>query len=338
MSFSVDTTLSGIHSRSEQTVKVSRDFDRGRTTKEELELSFKKDATDLVKLQIDSGFTRISDGQIKWQDFLRPFSESIGGLRIGADLSRWFDTNSFYRKPWVVGALKTPSKPFIESYTVEQALKLVKPKGGARKKISILGPYSFASLVANERDRRSRLDLVEEFGKALKKIISALAKAGFGSVQINEPALVYRYGESALTNKKHLKAFLSSFSENFSKPPLELYLHTYFGDCSKILKDLLELEGVSALGIDFTQTALDDVESARFGEKALGCGCVDGRNSLVESPDWISKFCLEAVRTLKPSGLVILPSSELKYLPRACADEKIGAMGQASQIVRKKVN
>jgi 5-methyltetrahydropteroyltriglutamate--homocysteine methyltransferase len=336
MSFSVEATLSGIHSRSEQTVKVSRDFDRGRTTKQELEQAFRSDATDLVKLQIDSGFTRISDGQIRWQDFLRPFSESLGGIKIGADLSRWFDTNSFYRKPALVGALKVPTKPFLDNYEIKQALGLVKARNGKRK-ISIPGPYTLASLVADERGR-SRTELVGEFGRVLKKIVSGLAKAGFGSVQINEPALVYRYGESALTNKKHLKVFVSSFSDNFSRPPIELYLHTYFGDCSKILSELLDLEGVSALGIDFTQTALDDIESVRFGEKALACGCVDGRNSLIESPEWISDFCLEAVRTLRPRGLVILPSSELKYLPRPYADEKIKAIGSAVEIVRKKGN
>jgi methionine synthase II (cobalamin-independent) len=41
---------------------------------------------------------------------------------------------------------------------------------------------------------------------------------------------------------------------------------------------------------------------------------------------------------LKPSGLVILPSCELKDLPRTCADEKIKAIGRAAEIVRKKVN
>ena len=73
-----------------------------------------------------------------------------------------------------------------------------------------------------------------EFAKILKRIIRGLPELGFSAVQINEPSLVYRYGESALTSKKELNSFISAYEENFSKPPIEVYLHTYFGDCSKI--------------------------------------------------------------------------------------------------------
>ncbi len=335
MTFNVDTTITGIHSRSEATVKISRAFDRGRSTKTELDRSFRLDATNLVKLQIESGLTRISDGQIKWQDFIRPFSESLIGLKSGADLYRWYDTNSFYRKPSVIDAIGVPNRPFLASYEVLESLKKVNPRL-AKKKISLPGPYTLASLVALNQ-KISTLELIEEFAKGLSKIIQILPSIGFQSVQINEPSLVYRYGESALTNKEHFKAFLNAFSLHLAKLPLEMYLHTQFGDCSGILKDLLSLEGVTCIGIDFTQTSLSDIEACEFGEKSLGCGCVDGRNSLVESPDWISKFCIEATKSLKPNGLVILPSCELKYLPRVYADEKIRAIGKASTIVRRKL-
>ena len=180
--------------------------------------------------------------------------------------------------------------------------------------------------------------MIEDFAKVIKKLLKNLVNLGYESVQVNEPSLVYRYGTSALTSKKELKSFISAFEDNFRSPPLQLSLHTYFGDSSQILNKLLDLEGVSEIGIDFTQTSLDSIEGSKFDEKVLACGCVDGRNSLVESPEWISDFCLDAVKTLKPSGLVILPSSELKYLPRNVADEKIKAIGKAATIVSKKLN
>lgn len=337
MTFSVDSTLVGIHSRSEETVKVSRDYDRGRTSKEVLDSTLEADARNLVNLELKAGITRISDGQIKWQDFLRPFSESISGLKSGADLSRWFDTNSFYRKPSVVKKISAPKDAsFLLNYVVQSSIDNVDQDASIKKKLSIPGPYTLASLVADEH-YNSKEELISEFAKVLRKIVNGLPKIGFESVQINEPSLVYRYGESGLTSRKQLKAFLAAFSENFSRPPVEIHLYTYFGDCSKILGDLLDLDGVTSLGVDFTQTSLDSIEKFRFGSKALGCGCVDGRNSLIESPDWIAKFTLEAIRTLKPSGVVVLPSSELKYLPRTYADEKIRSIGEACGIVRAKV-
>ncbi|MHB8566669.1 MAG: hypothetical protein ACYC7D_08365 [Nitrososphaerales archaeon] len=335
--FRVDSTLTGIHSRSEDTVKVSRDYDRGRTGEMNLARTFEKDSRDLVALQISSGITLVSDGQIKWQDFIRPFSESLKGLESGADLSRWFDTNSFYRKPTVIGELKTPGKKGfpIEKYEIASAFPSKKRR---EKKISIPGPYTLASLV-DDKYYGSRTELTSAFAKILSKIINDLATKGFKTIQINEPALVYRYGVSALTNKEYLKGFLNAFERHLSKAPSEIILHTYFGDCTKILKNLIELEGPTAIGIDFTQTSLSDIEKIKFGDKkALACGCVDGRNSLLEPSEWITKYCEEAVRTLKPGGLIVLPSSELKYLPRKYADQKIRAIGEATSALNKRLN
>jgi 5-methyltetrahydropteroyltriglutamate--homocysteine methyltransferase len=337
MAFNVDSTLTGIHSRSERTVRATRDFDRGRTSKDILDAAFESDSSDLVNLEIVSGITRISDGQLMWQDFIRPFSESIQGLRRGADLSRWYDTNSFYRKPSVVGKLSMPKDAtFLGTYENLSALKLVKSDKLTKRKLSLPGPYTLASLVSDEF-YDSKTELVNQFAKILKKILPALKELGFGAVQINEPSLVYRYGESALKSKKELKSFISAYEDNLSNPPVEITLQTYFGDCSKILKDLLRLDGITALGIDFTQTSLDTIEKVRFGEMALACGCVDGRNSLVEPAEWIADFSLEAIHTLKPNGIVVLPSSELKYLPRAYADEKVRAIGKACKILKSKL-
>ncbi len=338
MTFSVDTTLTGIHPRSEETVKVSRDFDRLRTDKETLDSTFEADAKSLVKLQLESGFTRVSDGQLMWQDFLRPFSENLIGLEGGADLFRWFDTNTFFRKPFVKKRVKLPKdRSFVQDYEVAAAISLAK-EGGAKKKLSILGPFTLASLVADEYYGAKREELVEDFARVIKKFLKNLASLGYESVQMNEPSLVYRYGISALTNKKELKSFLSAFEDNLDSPPLPITLHTYFGDCSTILEKLLELDGVSEVGIDFTQTSLDSIEKIEFGDKGLACGCVDGRNSLIETPEWIADYCLDATKSLQPSGLTILPSSELKFLPRAVADEKIRAIGKAGAIARKRLN
>jgi|GEM_PF-414020 len=334
--FRVESTLSGIHSRSEESVRVSRDFDRGRTSEKELEQTFASDSRNLVNLEISSGITLVSDGQLKWQDFLRPFSESLKGLKSGADLSRWFDTNSFYRKPTVVGEVRSPTGSFpIEKYEVGSAFP--KGKKNSVKKISIPGPYTLASLVEDKK-YGSRTELTNVFSKILRKVIDDLYAKGFTTIQVNEPSLVYRYGVSALTNREHRKAFIEAFERHLSRSSAEIILHTYFGDCTKILPDLVELQGPKAIGIDFTQTSLADIERIKFSDsKALACGCVDGRNSLLESPEWIARYCEEAVRTLKPSGLVVLPSSELKYLPRTYADQKVRSIGEACAALTKRL-
>jgi 5-methyltetrahydropteroyltriglutamate--homocysteine methyltransferase len=325
--FSTQVSISGIHPRSENTVKVSRDFDRLRATEEELDRAFNEDANNLVSLELECGFDSLSDGQLRWQDFIRPFSESVGGLKGGADLSRWFDTNTFYRKPSVEE--KISSAPVhLERYSAN-----VPTRDNKSRKISLPGPYTLASLVENHSDV-SKTELVYEFARVLRSTINDLVKIGYSTIQVNEPSLVYRYGESAVSNSNDLDAFVYAFSEAISGIKADLWLHTYFGDCAKILKDLLALDNISTIGVDFTQTSLNDISSLNFEGKSLACGCVDGRNSLLESPEWIASFCKQAIGKLKPSGIVIIPSCDLKFLPRISADNKVKSMAQAKKTVQ----
>ena len=256
-------------------------------------------------------------------------------MKIGADLSRWFDTNTFYKKPTVVGKLGfVDSASFIaRKYSERAALK--DSRVAKRKKVSIPGPFTLASLVSDSF-YRSRKELIHEFAKLLRTVLISLSRLGYSCVQLNEPSLVYEYGVSALANKSDFEEYLEAFSRNFSRCGIEIYLHTYFGDCSKILKDLVGLTGVSTVGIDFTQTSLSALDSVSLKDKALGCGCVDGRNSLIETPEWISDFCESATKQLRPSGLVIFPSCDLKYLPRVYADEKVKAIGRAARILQER--
>jgi methionine synthase II (cobalamin-independent) len=323
------TEISGIYSRSENLVKLTRDFDRGRANQDALNNAFENDTANLYALEKESGFTNLSDGQLRWQDFLRPFSESLNGLESGADLSRWFDTNTFFKKPMVTKKISVADDSFLlrEKYSQPNLIE-------KKRSIAIPGPYTLASLV-DDQFYDSKEQLIHDFAKSLKQIIAKLEQSGFSSIQINEPSLVFRYGESALTNPKHLEFFSTAFAENFGTSRGHLTLHTYFGDCSKILKQLIALPGVSAVGVDFTQTSLEGLSSIQFDGKKLACGCVDSRSSLVESPEWIAEFCTLALKKLNPAGLVIIPSSDLKYLPRTHADKKVVSIGRAANILRK---
>jgi methionine synthase II (cobalamin-independent) len=263
---------------------------------------------------------------------LRPFSESVSGLEGGADLSRWYDTNTFYRKPTVTKKLSTDGS-FIDlkKYSEDRETK----KGN--RSLAVPGPFTLASLV-DDQFYNSKEELVHDFAKVLKSVIDHITSEGFARVQINEPSLVYRYGDSAINNGKNLEIFVSAFKEKLGNFRQDITLHTYFGDCAPILNELMNLPGVSTIAIDFTQTPIDKLSSFEFDGKGLGVGCIDARSSLVESPEWISEFAVHAFRILKPSNLLILPSSDLKYLPRAYADKKVEAIGRAVKLLRKKVS
>lgn len=276
--------------------------------------------------------SRISDGQLRWQDPLRPLSESVDGLKINADLTRWFDTNTFYRKPVVTGELELwDSGTFlIKQYSEWDNIS----SGENNRTISLPGPYTLASLV-DDRYYGSKAELIRSFAKVLAKIIRSLKRYRIACVQLNEPSLVYRPGEDIVLRTDDIKATVDAYTRHLSDMPVEIWLHTYFGDASNILPTLLKLP-VEAVGIDFIQTPLDSIESSSFKNKLLLCGCVDARNSLLEKPSWIADFSSRVRATLNPKGVVILPNTDLKYLPRDYADKKLKAIGDAAKILKKK--
>src|SRR3990170_3860452 len=101
----VRTHLSGIHPRSEDVVEATRRADRGKAEKGEVDRLIDADVDALARTQADAGITDVSAGNLDWQDIFRPLAESGGGIEIGA-VTRFFDTNTFYRQPTIVGEVR----------------------------------------------------------------------------------------------------------------------------------------------------------------------------------------------------------------------------------------
>jgi 5-methyltetrahydropteroyltriglutamate--homocysteine methyltransferase len=88
----------GIYPRSAELVQATRDLDRGRTTEEAVNEQAARDLAELVSVQQQAGLDLLADGMLRWQDLFRPLLEGAEGLETGA-LTRFLDTNTFYRAP-----------------------------------------------------------------------------------------------------------------------------------------------------------------------------------------------------------------------------------------------
>ena len=105
----------GIYPRSEELVQATRDLDRGRTTQEAVDEQVDRDLQQLVAAQQDAGLDLLSDGMLRWQDLFRPFVEAADGLERGA-LTRFLDTNTFYRAPHAEGGAPRLAEPLGDGY------------------------------------------------------------------------------------------------------------------------------------------------------------------------------------------------------------------------------
>lgn len=278
----------GIYPRSEALVQETRDLDRGRTTPEAVDEQVERDLADLVSAQQAAGLDLLADGMLRWQDHFRPLLEAAEGLETGA-LTRFLDTNTFYRAPNATTAEPRLFQPLDERY--------VAPLPGPRL-VTLPSPFALSRgtgippKVMAERVLRPALEgldadlvvLAEPFDPNLEELAEALDALAGG-------------------------------------PKLALWLE--FRDAGPALERGAADLAVEGLGIDFYATHAEAVP-AGF-DKLLLAGVIDARSSVAEEPREIAAF----VERLDVERIALVPNGDLQYVSQPVAHEKLARLGKA---------
>ncbi|MFQ5837799.1 MAG: hypothetical protein ACE5HJ_03345 [Thermoplasmata archaeon] len=311
----VEAYLTGIFPRSEKLIAATRALDRGRASQEEVKNVLRRDAEEVVQLQLDAGMAFASDGLLNWQDIFRPLVEAWDGLSLGG-LRRWFDNNTFFRQPVVSSSLEP--RPIPDEY-----LQVGLLPGDRPWKAVLPGPYTFTDMAENryyQGPREALLSLAE----CLADVSKGLESKGFHQVQFNEPSLVVNPPQEAL-----LEDVKEAYEIIRRSVDMQISLHTFFGSARPLLPHLLDFP-VDILGLDLYEEGLDGLGQYDF-VKVLACGCVDSRNSLLERPEEISKIATQALEALNPKDIILCPNADLEFLPRGVAEDKVRALGLAAE-------
>jgi methionine synthase II (cobalamin-independent) len=318
--------LSGIYPRSEQLIELTRSYDRAKTDLDIVKKQVEQDTLELVKLQDDSGFETFSDGAFAWQDQLRPIVECLDGVTTGTRYDRWFDTNTFYKKPTIAG--KIVVRAFDPKNFIRTDL-LPRTKGW---KVTLPGPYTFSELSENLH-YGNQSDLLSEVAVAEHEIIKRLKDAGVSRFQLSEPCLVYRpYRERAL-GKAELDSALFALRKTVDGIQAKFSVHTHFGDATTILPDLLKLP-VDTVGFDLFETDYSKLKIETT--KKLALGIIDGRESNAENPKWIAETATRVSKHVIGGDIVLVPNSDLKFVPQKVADVKARALADATRLLEER--
>ncbi len=282
-------------------------LDRGEITPEQLAQVADQVTIDVIQEQVEAGVDLISDGQIRWDDDQTYLMRRLAGVNIGG-LIRYFDTNTYYRQPEVVGPLSWQEPTLVRDYLFASQHS---PKP---VKAILTGPFTLATLSMNTHYGSLR-ELVLALASTLRHEMLALAQAGAPLIQINEPAIV--------RHKEDVGLLTEAINRLVEGVQAETALYTWFGDANGILPTLLDLP-VDTIGLDFVGgpdnwTALRQV---RF-EKKLGFGIIDARNTKLESLDQIEEAIRRVTEFVAAERLYVNPSCGLEYLPREAAQEKL---------------
>jgi len=84
--------------------------------------------------------------------------------------------------------------------------------------------------------------------------------------------------------------------------------------------------------VDFYSTPFESLKGHDF-DKGLACGCIDGRNSLLESPTQLKEIILKVREDLEPRAVYLTPSCDLEFLPFPVAEKKVRLLQDAGRLV-----
>jgi 5-methyltetrahydropteroyltriglutamate--homocysteine methyltransferase len=270
--------------------------------------------------QIVAGLDVLTDGQVRWHDPVSHVARGLAGFRIGG-LLRYFDTNTYYRQPEIVGAIGR-EKPILA-----EAHRFASEVAGRRQVKAILtGPLTIARLSRDRRggDLRTR---VLEIASALNRELLDLEAAGAPLVQIDEPAVVRWPGDLPILLEA-IPRMIAGLQRS------RTILATSFGDATPLLPGLAALP-VSILGFDLLAARSDVTTIARAVPPGRGLllGILDGRNTRLEDPAGTFDRYLRPLLdpALGPAGarereIHLAPNHGLEYLPRDVARAKMSLL------------
>jgi len=285
----------GMYPRSEALVQATRDLDRGRTTEADVDGQIERDLQELIGVQLAAGLDLLSDGMLRWQDHFRPLLEAADGLESGA-LTRFLDTNTFYRAPKATAEAPRLPAPLDGRYAASLP---------GRRVATLPSPYALA-----------RGTDVSPRAMAENVLAPALAGLDAELVVLVEPFLVHDDAEPA-----DLREALGVLSDGAG-----LALWFPFSDAGGLFEQGVADLPVEGLGIDFYATHLDAVPEG-LG-KLLLAGVIDVRSSVPEEPEEIAAF-VERLGERGVERIALVPNGDLQYVAEPIAREKLARLGRA---------
>lgn len=296
--------LHGIYPRSESLIQGTRDFDRNRINKKELEVLFKRDIENFKNLQ--KGFEYISTGNFYLQDLMRIFPEFVEGVRIGG-LKRFYETNTFYR------VIEFNNKFEIVQERVKYVIdKYFLCKDNFREEDPLLLTFPFIYFF---KEFSENIDYPE-----IEDLILSLI-SGF-KIKENKLIVFYEpsFGLKKITSeeKKIGVEFVEKLRREFG---LKVFIFTFFFNPKEELEFLFSLP-VDGIGFDFFKISFKDALSDFPKDKYLLAGVINTYSPIIYKGKDIN-IILDKIKGFKEDKFYVTTNAPPELLPRSIMDRKV---------------
>ena len=295
-------------------------LDRGETSPAELEQVQDEVTREVIEEQERSGLDLVTDGQVRWFDEVTYLTGRLPGVTL-AGLTRFFDTNTYYRRPVVQDRIEWTGERVAADY------RFARSAGTRPVKPVLTGPYTLARL-SNDEYYGDLESLALAYAEALNLETRALETERPPLVQFNEPAITRHPEDIELAGKAWWR-LLDGIK-------VETAVYFYFGAPGAAVGQAVEA-GFTTVGVDATLPGVLEALVAGPRPGKLAAGVIDARSTRLEPPELIEARIRSALEVVGPADLYVNPNMGLEYLPREQARLKLAHLSEATRRLERRL-
>ncbi len=295
--------LTGAFGQSQELYNARNEAKRGRGSQEAVVKQVKEDTQRIIKLQREASLDYIIDPMSNFFYLFQPFAEQVARVKEGRQ-ENWFNNNVFYKQPQIHGPLD------LQTGFTEKYLHIDKLPTDGTAMVILPSPYTLLMLsdVIGYSDKKEAVTNLAEIVLAEAQHLVSL---GIGRIQYDEPEIVVRQSLGSLTTED-LELLRRGIEICGKVEGATTSLHTYFGDAGPIIPFLQSLP-VDCLGIDGTETSLNDIVKHNYAGKELALGMIDARTTCLENPSEIAEQLRIVAKKTNPEKLWLTPNAGTEY-------------------------
>ncbi|MEK9195897.1 MAG: hypothetical protein AAB914_00855 [Patescibacteria group bacterium] len=316
MSKQITTAVWGTAPWSSELLTLDGDVGRGRASADARDSLVDKEQELFYELLNSQAITTHNNGQLSWPDYLRPIAKLADGFEGDPDtgsVTRWFDTNTFYRQPVISGELSLRDELAWSA--------LIAGELSDNYELTLLSPFAFSELSGSRgTDPQEKLQHVVGL---YSQLFGQLESAGVGKVLLFEPYAPYH--QVGVFGAEVLSKTIDQLAEEH--PSIDISLYLGYGDPSDIARVLAENKFLDGIGWDIAKTN-GQFTVPELSQKRFIAGLVDSSNTHIDQDSGLVDMAEDLVVQINSEEITLTHSVELEHVPPAYAYKKVEQLGR----------
>ncbi|HXE10163.1 MAG TPA: hypothetical protein VN554_01930 [Verrucomicrobiae bacterium] len=326
MSTELTSTVWGIAPWSGELLQVSGDVDRGRANKWDYFSQLTDDFETYFNALREAGIDYCADWSGGRRDYFRATVLNAEGFQDGihdAPVTRWFNTNTFFRQPTIDGPLSNK----LQGIPDHGLLTVFTDGSGPPRTYqpTLLSPYAFARLSARGQGV-SEAQADTYVAGLYDELLANIGSQGITHVLFHEPFAPYNEVEES--ERRRLGHAVGTLAANH--PEVEVGVYFSYGDGAEFVRELGEDDRIAAVGCDLQRTPAASLAPLP-GHRFLA-GVVDGANTLTPDDKDLLPLLESAVEAVGAPEVSVTHTVDLEHVPLRFALEKVAQIGRLGSI------